>query len=97
MTLRVIGSILLMLLAAYIVIMNWGCVIVSKRNKSKGIDKYHSTVPFVSFILASFAFVLYPFTPKGWIGIIPLVDISNWMLLIGLPWVIVRGVFRKES
>ncbi len=87
-----------MLLAAYIVVMNWGCVIASERNKRKGIDKHHSTVPFISLILAGvLAYPLYPFTPKWWIGIIPAVDIGNWMLVIGLPWAIARGAFKKES
>jgi hypothetical protein len=90
-------SIVLLLLAAYIVVMNWGCVIASGRNKRKGIDKRHSTVPLISLILAGFAFPLYPFAPKGWIGIIPAVDIGNWILLIGLPWAIAHGAFKKDS
>jgi len=95
--LRASASIVLLLVAACIVVMNWGCVIASERNKRKGIDKYHSTVPLVSLILAGFAFPLYPFVPKGWIGIVPAVDIANWILIIGLPWAIARGAFKKKS
>ena len=95
--LRAIGAIVLMLLGAYIAIMNWVCVIVSEQNKRKGIDKRHSTAPLISLVLAGvLAYPLYPFTPKWWIGIIPAADIANWMLVIGLPIAIVQGAFRKE-
>lgn len=95
--LRAGASIILMLLAAYIVVMNWGCVVVSERNKRRGIDRHHSTVPLISLILAGLAFPLFPFTPRVWIAIIPAVDIGNWMLLIGLPVAIIQGAFRKGS
>ncbi len=91
-------AIFLMLLAAYISVMNWWCFIVSELNMRRGIDKHHSTVPLVSLILTGIlAYKLYAFTPKGWIWIIPALDIGNWMLLIGLPWVIVQGGFKKEQ
>ncbi|MBI2441694.1 MAG: hypothetical protein HYV35_10020 [Lentisphaerae bacterium] len=96
--LRASISVILMALAAYIVVMNWGCVIASERNKRKGIAKHHSTVPLISLILTGvIAYPLYPFSPKWWIGIIPAVDIGNWMLVIGLPWAIARGMFKKED
>jgi hypothetical protein len=96
--LRASGALILMLLAAYVAIVNWGCVIVSERNRRKGIDGHHSTVPAVSLILAGgLAYPLYPFAPKWWIGIIPALDIGTWMLIIGLPWAIAHGAFKKES
>ena len=95
-TLRTSIAGIAMLLAAYIVVMNWGCVIASELNKRKGIDKHHSTVPLISLILAGvIAYPVYPFCPKWWIGIIPAVDIGNWMLIIGLPWAIAQGMFKK--
>ena len=89
---------IVMLLAAHIAVMNWGCVIASEINKRRGIDKHHSTVPLISLILAGVvAYPLYPFTPKWWIGIIPAVDIGTWMLIIGLPWAIAHGIFKKKE
>ena len=88
-------AIILMFLAGYIVMMNWGCVIVSMLNKRRRIDRHHSTVPLISFLLTAVAFEVYPFMPKGWIGIIPAVDIGNWMLIIGLPCAIATGAFKK--
>ena len=91
-------TIILMLFAAYIAVTNCWCVIASNLNKRRGIDKHHSTVPLFSLILTGIlAYPLYPFTPKGWIWIIPALDIGNWMLLIGLPWAIAQGAFKKET
>ncbi len=91
-------AIILMLFAAYIAAMNWWCVIASDLNKRRGIDKHHSTVPLISLILTGIlAYPLCPFTPKEWIWVIPALDIGNWMLLIGLPWAIAQGAFKKDS
>jgi len=64
-------------------------------NRRKGIDKHHSTVPLVSLILAGVAFTAYPYTPKMWIGIIPLVDIANWSML-RLPVVLIKEAKEKK-
>lgn len=86
-----------MLLAAYVAAMNWACVIASEINRRKKIDKHHSTVPAVSLILAGLAYPLYPFSPRWWIGLIPILDVGTWMLIIGLPWAIAHGAFKKEE
>ncbi len=97
-TLRAILAIIAIIVALYFVGMNWWSLIASERNKQKGIDRHHSTVPLVSFILAGLvAYPLYPFTPKTWIGLIPLVDIGNWALIIGLPYAMAKGAFKKKS
>jgi hypothetical protein len=85
-----------MLMALYIVAMNWGCVIVSMRNRRNGIDKYHSTVPLVSLIIAYFSYVTYPNKPASWIGLIPALDIGNWYLL-WLPVVFWREFNEKRN
>ena len=92
---RLIIAIIILLIAAYIVVMNWGCIFASMRNRWKGIDKHHSTVPVVSLILAGIAFTAYPYTPKMWIGIIPLVDIANWSML-WLPVVLIKEAGEKK-
>ena len=87
---------IVILLSAFIVAMNWGCVIATKLNRRKGIDTYYSTVPLFSLILAGvIAYPVYPFSPKWWIWIIPAVDIGNWMLIIGLTWAIAKRMFNK--
>ena len=93
--LRTIASTLLLLFAGYIAVMNWGCVIVSMWNKWKGIDRHHSVVPLITIIVAAIAYEIYPFTPKSWIGIIAAADIGNWIMIIGLPWAIAKGAFKK--
>jgi hypothetical protein len=95
--LRIGIAVILMLMAGYVAVMNWGCVIASEHNRRRGIQKHHSTVPLISLILTALAFEIYPRTPKGWIGIIPAADIGNWMLIIGLPWAIAKGMFKKGT
>ena len=94
-TVRFILAIAILLIAAYIVVMNWGCVIVSTRNKRRGIDRHHSTVPIISFVLAALAFAIYPRTDRMWMITIPLLDIANWSLLL-LPVVLIREAGMKR-
>jgi hypothetical protein len=97
MMFRLITAIILMLMALYISVMNWGCVIASSLNKERGIDKHHSTVPLVSLILAGLAYPLYPYEPKGWVVILPLIDIGNWIFVIGLPWAMAKGIQGRKG
>ena len=91
---RFILALAILLFAAFIVMMNWGCVIVSMRNRRRGIDRHHSTVPVASFILAALAFLIYPDTNKMWMVSVPLLDIANWNLLT-LPVVLIREARTK--
>ena len=95
-TARFILAIVFLLCAAYVVVMNWGCVIVSIQNRKRGIDRHHSTVAFVSLILAALAYVTYPRMDKNWIAILPLVDIANWTLL-WLPVVLIREARARNK
>jgi len=79
-------SLAVLLFAGYVAAMNWGAVIVSRRNKRRGIDRYHSTVPFFSFFLAALALLFWPRPHKAWMLAVPLLDIANWMLLFGVLW-----------
>ena len=94
-TVRFILGIAILLFAAYIVVMNWGCVIVSTRNKRRGIDQHHSTVPIISFVLAALAFAIYPRSDKMWMITVPLLDIANWSLLL-FPVVLIREARTKR-
>lgn len=94
-TIRLILAIIILLFAAYIVVMNWGCVIVSSRNRRLGIDRHHSTVPVVTLVLVVLAYLLYPRQDKSWMIVIPLLDIANWSLL-WLPVMLIREARRKR-
>jgi hypothetical protein len=95
--LRIIAASLLLLLGALVAVINWRCVIVSMRNKRKGIDRHHSTVPLISLITTGFASFIYPLELKSWIGLIPALDLGNWMLLVGLPIAIAQGAFKRKE
>jgi len=71
----------LTVIAIIVMVMNWGYVIVSLRNKMKGNAQRYSTVPLVSIVMTAIAFEICPAKDCGWIGIIPASDIGNWLLL----------------
>jgi len=89
---RLILSIIVLLAAGYVIVMNWISVVLSLRNKKRGINRHYSTVPFVTILLAYLAYILYPYQVKKWIGITPILDVGNWMLL-WLP----RAFFGKAK
>jgi hypothetical protein len=88
-------SLAILACAAFVVVMNWGCFIVTMRNKRRGIDRHHSTVPMVSVLLAALAHLIYPRPEKMWMIFVPLFDIANWSLL-WLPMVLIREARKKK-
>jgi hypothetical protein len=88
-------SVLLMLMAGYVVLMNWARVAATIRNRRRGIPRRHSTVPLVSLLLAGLAAAVYPFTPRLWIGLIPLTDVANLMLL-WLPVFLIKEAKKRR-
>jgi hypothetical protein len=92
---RYIAGSLLVLFGAYIAVMNWACVYASAQNKRKGIDKHHSMLHFVSVFPIILAYFTLPSESKAWIFLIPLLDIGNLSLIIGLPIALLRN--HKET
>ena len=95
-TARTILAIALLLLAAFIVVMNWICVIVSTRNQKRGIDRHSSMVPLISVIATVGSYLISPYPRAAWMFIIPLLDLSNWSLL-GLPFHLIRESYKKTT
>jgi hypothetical protein len=95
----IILAAVILLLAAYIVVMNWACVIVSVRNNKRGIDRHHSTVPLISFFITIFAMMACAWcgAPKlaVWMLIVPLLDIANWSLVFA-PFGLIREMCRRK-
>ena len=95
-----IVSLIFLLGSAYVVAMNWGCVIANSRNKRRGIDRFHSTIPFVSLFPAALAILAYPRPNKAWMLAVPLLDIGSWLLVLGVLWlpvVLVRQWKKKPN
>jgi len=80
-TFRLITAFLLIVFAGFIVVMNWVCAVAVYRNWRKGVRKNISSAPLVSIILAIPAWFLYPWSPKAWIWLVPLADISSWFVV----------------
>jgi hypothetical protein len=83
-----------LLAAGYIILINWTCAVLTRRNKKRGINRHYSTVPFVTIPLAYLAYILYPYQGGKWIGITPILDVGNWMLL-WLPIAFLGGAERR--
>ena len=92
---RSIIAIVLLLMAAYIVMMNWGCVLVSLRNKRRGIARHHSTVPLISLALTTLAYFLYPQPDKILLYSLPLLDIAN-LNLLWLPVALLHKARKRK-
>lgn len=88
-----IASGILALLGAFIVTMNCICVVVSLRNQHRGIDRHHSTVPFVGQLLLGVAGSLSVFIPRWLLWSVALADISLWFMLHFL----IRFPFRRRA
>ena len=95
-TARLIIAIIILVIALFIVAMNWSSMIRNMRNKRNGVHHHHSIVPIVSFILAALSYIVYPRPDKGAALIIPLLDIANWRLL-WLPIALIRQARMKEK
>jgi len=91
----VIIAALVLLFGAYIAGLNWAALIINRLNRKRSINKHRSPIPLISIICAGVAYFIYPFHPKKWIVLIPLLDIGNWQLIIGLPIAVAKGAFKK--
>lgn len=94
-TARTIFAILLLLLAAYIVVMNWYCVIINTRNRRRGIDQHSSMVPLISIIPTVAVYHIFPYANAAWMFIDPLLDLSSWLLFL-LPIFLLWDAIRKS-
>ncbi len=97
---RLTLAIVILLFAAFVVVMNWVCVIASIRNHRRGIDQRHSTVPVISIVFVVLASLIHPHSEREtrWMFIVPLPDIGNWNLLVSLPWLpvaLIRDARKK--
>ncbi len=95
-TARLIIAILILLLALFVVAMNWSSVIVNMKNKRIGVAYRYSTVPIISFTLVALSYVIYPRPDIGSAMIIPLLDVANWRLL-WLSVAMIRHPWKKEK
>ncbi len=79
-------AVLLTGVATCVIVMNYAYVIMSYRNRLRGIDRHHSTVPLVAQILLVLADRVSSITstrvlPWPWLLSLALVDVSLWFLV----------------
>lgn len=71
---------ILMLSAAWLVVMNAVCVTKSLQNQKRGIDRHHSMVPIAAQIQLLVAALIPSSYPSWLLWTIALLDISLWTL-----------------
>jgi hypothetical protein len=92
---------LLAILGALIIVMNWGCAIVSLANRYRGIDRHHSVVPLVAqilFILADLvsSFASHRILSSRVLFVAGLTDISL-LWLLGWPFILLFHRLRTPK
>jgi hypothetical protein len=92
---QLILALVFLAVASFIAVMNWCCVISTWRNKRRGIDKHHSTVPIVSLFACAIASMAWPYAHKGWLVVPAALDIGNWIIPIGLLVLLPMSALRK--
>lgn len=88
---------LVLIVAGYLVAVNWGCVIVSLINRRKGIDRHRSVVPLVSVFLSGFAYGVCPTSGRNWVFVVALCDIANWLVLWFPFWLLKEALQKKPG
>lgn len=94
---RFILALIVSAFAAYLAAMNAYAIYASSRDERKGTPQNRSTVPIVSILLAYLAYHLAPGPTKFWVWIAPALDIGNWTVIIGFPWVLIREFLLKKK
>lgn len=90
----------LMFFGIYIVGLNYGCIIVSERNKRRGIDKHHSVSPFIGPISYLIGASLSPFKIGIHVLIVLVLDPGTWLIVLGLPYALLTellGLSNEEK
>ena len=90
----------IMVFGIYIVGVNYWCIIVSERNKRKGIDKHHSVSPFIGPISYLVGTLLSPLKIGVHVLIVSALDPGTWLIVLGLPYALVTellGLSNKQK
>ena len=76
-----IASIAVYGLCSLVVMLNWVYVYMDRANRKRAVARHVSTIPLVSIVLALlYALLPLPSVGKGWIWVLPLLDVGNWKL-----------------
>lgn len=88
-------SVIFAVCALFVVLCNAGCVLASMRNRRLGVDRHHSTVPFVPQILLLLSAMVSPIVPRPLLWAIGLSDVGLWELAC-VPLFLLRQRLRRR-
>ncbi len=80
----IVGS-LLCLFAAYVACCNFAALILSSRNRSRGVQRHYSQGPIVGPVAGYLGLFALPVAKPLGLWLLPLIDPSTWIMLMGLP------------
>jgi hypothetical protein len=89
-------ALVLITLALLVANANLGGTMAAYRRQSEGIEGGYSNAPLLSIIFSVLAYWFYPSEPKGWILLIPLLDLGTWSLII-LPFFLLREYWKGRG
>ena len=96
-TLRLLIAAVFIIFSIAMAFVNLAAILANRRNRQSGIPPNQFAVPFLTVFSSAVAYLLYPETPKLWILALPTLDIGNWIVVLGRPYTIVTGMFRRPS
>jgi len=91
----------LLIIAAAVVFLNWGCVVVSLLYKRQGIKRHVSTVPLVAQVFVILAATVQtgassPWLPGWAFWVVACADVALWSILC-LPLFLLRRRFSPPA
>lgn len=96
-----VTSVVLLIAAAYVVVVNWASVYLSYRNLRLGIQKHHSMTPLLSQVFVVLAWLIHQPNAMSWFPVhgfllVALADPSLWSLL-WLPVLLIRRALQARN
>jgi len=90
-----------LIVAATVVVLNWGCVILSLRYKRQGLKRNVSTVPLVAQIFIILSSIVQARAPGPWLPnwvfwVVACADMSLWSILF-LPLRVLQRRFAPPA
>ncbi|MCX6952795.1 MAG: hypothetical protein NTV51_11605 [Verrucomicrobia bacterium] len=82
-TLQWTGGSLFCLFAVWVACTNWAGIFLNARNQRRGIQRHYSQGPVVGPVSAYLGLAILPFEKNLGLWLLPLIDPSTWILLVG--------------
>lgn len=80
---------ILLLLGVYVIALNYASIVLNYVNQGRGVPRFRSMIPIIGALCGGLG--VYLITNNWWYVLIAVsIDPCTWMVVIGLPWTIIR-------